>query len=62
MSSDQKMMIEELEKIREAVTPKPAPPPPAPPKGLWSEFKHFLSEYKILALAIASSWASTWAG
>ena len=52
MSTDQKM-LDELKKIREAVTPKPAPPPPAPPKGLWKEFKHFLNEYKILALAIA---------
>ena len=52
MSADQKM-LEELKKIREAVTPKPAPPPPAPPKGLWKEFKHFLNEYKVLALAIA---------
>jgi len=52
MSADQKM-LEELKKIREAVTPKPAPPPPPPPKGLWNEFKHFLSEFKVLALAIA---------
>jgi large conductance mechanosensitive channel len=52
MSTDQKM-LDELKKIREAVTPKPAPPPPAPPKGLWKEFKQFLNEFKVLALAIA---------
>ena len=53
MSTEQKQMLEELKKIREAVTPKPAPPPPLPPKGLWNEFKDFLKNYKILGLAIA---------
>ena len=43
-------MLAELKKIREAVE-KPAPP--APPKGLWNEFKDFLSKYKIFGLAIA---------
>lgn len=43
-------MLAELRKIREAVE-KPAPPPP--PKGLWNEFKDFLSKYKIFGLAIA---------
>lgn len=52
MSTDQKM-LEELKKIREALAPKPAPPEPAPPKGLWNEFKDFLSKYKVLGLAIA---------
>src|SRR3990170_6172774 len=52
MSTDQKM-LDELKKIREAVEPKPAPPPPPPPKGLWNEFKEFLSKYKVLGLAIA---------
>jgi large conductance mechanosensitive channel len=42
-----------LKKIREAVEPKPAPPTPPPPKGLWNEFKDFLSKYKVLGLAIA---------
>jgi len=46
-------MLEELKKIREAVEPKPAPPTPPPPKGLWNEFKDFLSKYKVLGLAIA---------
>jgi large conductance mechanosensitive channel len=52
MSTDQKM-LDELKKIREALEPKPAPPATAPPKGLWNEFKDFLSKYKVLGLAIA---------
>jgi len=51
MSLDQKM-LDELKKIREALEPKPAPAP-TPPKGLWNEFKDFLSKYKVLGLAIA---------
>jgi large conductance mechanosensitive channel len=51
MSTDQKM-LDELKKIREALETKPAPAP-APPKGLWNEFKDFLSKYKVLGLAIA---------
>jgi len=43
-------MLEELRKIREAVEKAP---PPLPPKGLWNEFKDFLSKYKILGLAVA---------
>ena len=42
-------MLEELRKIREAVTPKPAPPPP---KGIWAEFKDFLGKSGVLGLAI----------
>ncbi len=42
-------MLEELRKIREAVTPKPAPPPP---KGSWAEFKDFLGKAGVLGLAI----------
>ena len=52
MSTDQRM-LDELKKIREALEPKPAPPAPTPPKGLWNEFKDFLSKYKVLGLAIA---------
>ena len=52
MSTDQNM-LDELKKIREALEPKPAPPPPPAPKGLWNEFKDFLSKYKVLGLAIA---------
>jgi large conductance mechanosensitive channel len=45
------LIIEELKKIREALEKAPAPAP-APPKGLWNEFKDFLSKFKILGLAI----------
>jgi large conductance mechanosensitive channel len=50
MSVD-KDILEELRKIREAVTPKSAPPPPAP-KGLWAEFKDFIGKAGVLGLAI----------
>jgi large-conductance mechanosensitive channel len=43
-------MLVELRKIREAVEKAP---PPTPTKGLWNEFKDFLSKYKIFGLAIA---------
>jgi large conductance mechanosensitive channel len=46
-------MLDELKKIRMLLEPKPAPPPPPAPKGLWAEFKGFLSKYKVLGLAIA---------
>ena len=42
-------ILQELKKIREAVEKAPAPPAP---KGLWNEFKDFISKYKILGLAI----------
>jgi large conductance mechanosensitive channel len=48
----QEKMLEELQKIRAAVEPKPAPPP-APPKGFREEFMAFLNKYGILGLAIA---------
>lgn len=41
--------MEELRKIREAVTPKPAPPPP---RGLWAEFRDFLGKAGVLGLAV----------
>ena len=43
-------MLQELKKIRASLE---TPPSPAPPKGLWNEFKDFLSKYKILGMAIA---------
>ena len=43
-------MLDELKKIRELLTPAPAPPPT---KGLWNEFKDFVSKYKVLGLAVA---------
>jgi large conductance mechanosensitive channel len=45
-------ILAELRKIRESVEKAP-PPPPAPKPTLWSEFKEFLSKYKIFGLAIA---------
>ncbi len=49
MSKEDEMLVE-LRKIREALEKAP---PPQPPKGLWNEFKDFLSKYKILGLAVA---------
>jgi len=43
-------ILEELKKIRAALE---KPPAPAPSKGLWNEFKDFLSKYKIFGLAVA---------
>jgi large conductance mechanosensitive channel len=43
-------MLEELKKIRASLE---KPPAPAPPKGLWNEFKDFLSKYKVFGLAVA---------
>ncbi|HKM51524.1 MAG TPA: MscL family protein [Candidatus Bathyarchaeia archaeon] len=42
-------MLEELRKIREAVSPKPQAPPP---KGLVAEFKSFLGKAGVIGLAI----------
>ena len=44
-------ILEELKKIREAVTPKIAPPAPEP-KGLIAEFKDFIGKAGVLGLAI----------
>jgi large conductance mechanosensitive channel len=48
MNSDQEI-LEELRKIREAVTPK-SPPPPA--KGIWAEFMDFIGKAGVLGLAV----------
>jgi len=52
MPTDEEI-LDELKKIRELLTPKPAPPAPPAPKGLTAEFKDFLSQYKVLGLAVA---------
>ena len=52
MSSNEEI-VAELQKIRELLTPKPAPPPAPVPKGISAEFKAFLSNYKVLGLAVA---------
>ena len=51
MSKEDKM-LEELKRIRELLETKPPSPPP-PPKGLWEEFRDFLSKYKVMGLAVA---------
>ncbi len=43
-------ILAELKKITAALEKAPAA---VPPKGLWNEFKDFLSSYKVLGLAVA---------
>ncbi len=43
-------MLEELRKITKLLTPAPTPPVP---KGMKNEFMTFLSQYKVLGLAVA---------
>ncbi len=52
MASDADVLAE-LQKIRELLTPKPAPTAPPEPKGMSAEFKAFLKNYKVLGLAVA---------
>ena len=52
MTPDEEMLAE-LRKIRELLTEKPPAPAPSPPKGLIAEFNQFLSQYKVLGLAVA---------
>lgn len=52
MASDAEILAE-LQKIRELLTPKPAPPAPPEPKGFSAEFRAFLQNYKVLGLAVA---------
>jgi large conductance mechanosensitive channel len=46
-------VLAELRKIAELLQKPPAPPPPPEPKGMAQEFKAFLSQYKVLGLAVA---------
>jgi large conductance mechanosensitive channel len=50
LTSDNEI-VEELKKIREAVTPKPAPPAEKP-VGMIAEFKEFIGKAGVLGLAI----------
>jgi large conductance mechanosensitive channel len=52
MSSSEEMLAE-LRKIRELLTPAPPAPAKPAPKGMAAEFKAFLSDYKVLGLAVA---------
>jgi large conductance mechanosensitive channel len=51
--SKEEEMLEELKKIRELLTPKPAPPSPPQTKGLVNEFRDFISKYKVMGMAVA---------
>ena len=44
-------ILEELRKIREAVTPKPVPEP-TKPKGMWAEFMAFIGKAGVIGLAV----------
>ena len=46
-------MLEELKKIRTYLEPKPTPPAAPAPKSMLAEFKAFISNYKVLGLAVA---------
>ncbi len=49
-TNNQTEILEELKKIRVLLT---AAPPPTAGKGTANEFKFFLSQYKVLGLAVA---------
>jgi large conductance mechanosensitive channel len=44
-------ILAELKRIRGLLEPKP-PPSTQTPKGLWSEFKDFISKYKVMGIAV----------
>jgi len=52
MSANEEVLTE-LRKIRELLTPAPPARAPPPPMGIAAEFKAFLSQYKVLGLAVA---------
>ncbi len=51
--SKEDQMIEELKKIRALLEPKPSPAAPPKPKGMMNEFKDFISQYKVMGMAVA---------
>jgi large conductance mechanosensitive channel len=53
MTTESEELLAELRKIRELLEPKPAPPLAPEPKGLGQEFRAFLTQYKVLGLAVA---------
>ena len=46
-------ILEELQKIRQLLEPKPAPPAAPKPKGMMNEFKDFIAKYKVMGMAVA---------
>ena len=52
MDSNEEILAE-LRKIAALLEKPPAPPAPPAPKGMAQEFKAFLSQYKVLGLAVA---------
>lgn len=46
-------IVDELKAIHKLLEPKPAPPAAPAPKGLMAEFKTFLSQYKVMGMAVA---------
>jgi len=53
MPSSDDEIVAELREIKKLLTPAIPPPPPPAPKGIGPEFKAFLSDYKVLGLAVA---------
>ena len=53
MADSNEEILAELKKIRELLTPAPKAPEPPAPKGMRQEFKAFLTNYKVLGLAVA---------
>jgi large conductance mechanosensitive channel len=49
--SSNEEIVAELQKIRELLTPK-SPIPTPEPKGIMAEFRAFLTNYKVLGLAV----------
>jgi len=45
-------ILEELRKIRMLLEPKPSPPK-IPPKNFIGQFRDFLSQYKVMGMAVA---------
>jgi large conductance mechanosensitive channel len=53
MPATDEEILAELREIKKLLTPATPPPPPPAPKGIGPEFKAFISEYKVLGLAVA---------
>ena len=51
--SKEDQIVEELQKIRQLLEPKPVPQAPLKKTGLMNEFKDFISAYKVMGMAVA---------